>query len=246
MLDQYPLYKILFIDIETVPGVPDISDLSEYEQQLWEEKRGKLRPEDTDPDEFYFDNAAILAEFGKIICISMGYFTEQGGSRVFRVKSLYGDDEKRLLKDFAALLKKIEATFGNQLTLCGHNIREFDIPYICRRMLINQLVEEFPPFFLRMQGGKPWEVSGMLLDTLDAWKFGDYKNYISLKLLTHVLGVPSPKEDISGKDVGRVYYHEHGLERIKNYCQNDIAAVAALVLKMKGEPDLRKEEVLET
>lgn len=243
MLENIPLHKILFIDIETVPGAADLSDLEEYEQELWQEKRGKLRAPETEADEYYFNNAGILAEFGKIICISMGYFTEHGGSRTFRVKSVYGDNETELLKEFAFLLKRIESGFGGQMILCGHNIKEFDIPYICRRMLINKLVEEFPPFFLKLQGAKPWEMQGLLLDTLDTWRFGDYKNYISLKLLVHVLGVPSPKEDINGADVGRVYYQEHGLERIKNYCQNDIQAVAAVVLKLKALPDLKKEEV---
>jgi hypothetical protein len=246
MLEHVIVNKTLFLDIETVPVAADISDLSEYEQQLWHEKRGRTKPENMDEDEFFFSNAGILAEFGKIICISMGYFVESGGERTFRVKSVYGDDEAKLLREFAVILKRIEGTFGNQMMICGHNIKEFDVPYICRRMLINQLVDEFPSFFSRIQMAKPWEVTGMMLDTLDTWRFGDYKNYISLKLLTHVLGIPSPKGDISGADVGRVYYHEGDLERIRKYCQHDVAAVAAVVLKLKGVPDFKPGEVLES
>lgn len=244
MLEHFSLYKTLFIDIETVSGVADISELSEYEQKLWEEKRGKNRPEGVDADEFYFQNAGILAEFGKIVCISMGYFSEQAGERIFRVKSIYGDNEVNLLKEFVILLKKIEVSFGSQMMLCGHNIKEFDIPYICRRLLINQMVEEFPPFFKKIQRAKPWELSAVLLDTLDIWRFGDYKNYISLKLLTHVLGVPSSKDDIDGSEVGRVYYHEYGLDRIKRYCEKDVIAVAGIILKMKAMPDIREEELI--
>jgi DNA polymerase elongation subunit (family B) len=246
MLEHVIINKTLFLDIETVPCAADISDLSEYEQQLWKEKRGRHKPDDIDEDEFFFNNAGILAEFGKIICISMGYFVESGGERSFRVKSVYGDDEVKLLKEFLSILKRIEQNFGDKLMICGHNIKEFDIPYICRRMLIQGMVDEFPALFSRMQSAKPWELSGVLLDTLDVWRFGDYKNYISMKLLAHVLGVPSPKGDISGADVGRVYYHEGDLERIKKYCQHDVVAVASIVLKLKGLPDMKPGEVMES
>ncbi len=244
MLEHIPLSKTLFIDIETVPGVSDLSDLSEYEQLLWEGKRGKLRPEDMDADEYYFNNAGILAEFGKIICISMGYFTGQGQDRVFRIKSIVNDDELVLLSDFVQLLKKFEQNFGNQLMICGHNVKEFDIPYICRRLLVHQMIDDFPAFFQKMQMAKPWELSAMVLDTLDVWRFGDYKNYISLKLLTHVLGLPSSKDDIDGSEVGRVYYHEYGLDRIRKYCEKDVIAVASVVLRLKGMPDLKISDVI--
>ena len=244
MLGQISLTKVLFIDIETVSGAPDLSDLSQYEQKLWEEKRGKLRPKDIDEDEFYFNNAGILAEFGKIVCISMGYFVKQDNQLMFRIKSVVNDDEEQLLKDFVSLLEKFEKNFGNQLMICGHNVKEFDIPYICRRLLIHGMLEEFPDFFEKMQSAKPWELSSMVLDTLDVWRFGDYKNYISLKLLTHVLGLPSPKDDIDGSEVGRVYYHEHGLERIRIYCEKDVLAVGKIVSKLKGYPDIPDENIV--
>ncbi|MCO5231080.1 MAG: ribonuclease H-like domain-containing protein [Chitinophagales bacterium] len=244
MLEHIPISKVLFIDIETVSGVSDLSDLPEYDQALWMGKRGKLKPEDMDDDEYYFNNAGIFAEFGKIICISMGYFSITNQERIFRVKSIYGDDEKSLLKQFINVFKKIEQSFGNQMVVCGHNVKEFDIPYISRRLLVNNLIDEFPSFLQKIQFSKPWEVSAMVLDTLDVWRFGDYKNYISLKLLTHVLGVPTPKDDIDGSEVGRVYYHEYGLDRIKRYCEKDVVAVARIVCKVKGMKDLEDSEVL--
>ena len=244
MLNQIALSKVLFIDIETVSGASELSDLSEYEQLLWQEKRGKFKPEEMEMDEFYFNNAGIYAEFGKIICISMGYFTEQSQERIFRVKSIYGENEADLLKEFLQLFKKIEQSFGSQLMICGHNVKEFDIAYICRRLLVHQMMEEFPTFFNKIQLAKPWELSSMVLDTLDVWRFGDYKNYISLKLLTHVLGIPTPKDDISGSEVGRVYYHEYGLDRIRIYCEKDVVAVARIVLKIKALPDLEDGSIL--
>ncbi|MCO5233931.1 MAG: ribonuclease H-like domain-containing protein [Chitinophagales bacterium] len=244
MLDHIPLSKVLFIDIETVSGVSDLSDLPEYDQELWAGKRGKFKPEDLDEDEYYFNNAGIFAEFGKIICISMGYFSSQQQETIFRVKSIYGDDEKSLLSQFIQVFKKIEQSFGNQMIVCGHNVKEFDIPYICRRLLVHQLIDEFPIFLQKIQFSKPWELSAMVLDTLDVWRFGDYKNYISLKLLTHVLGIPTPKDDIDGSEVARVYYHEYGLERIRKYCEKDVVAVARIVSKIKGMKDLQDSEVM--
>lgn len=244
MLDHVPLSKTLFIDIETVPGASDLSDLSEHEQGLWYGKRGKLKPEEVEADEYYFNNAGIWAEFGKIICISLGYFIGQDQDRVFRIKSIVNDDEAVLLKEFVSVLKKFEQSFGNKLMMSGHNVKEFDIPYICRRLLVHQMIDEFPSFLQKIQLAKPWELSAMILDTLDVWRFGDYKNYISLKLLTHVLGLPSSKDDIDGSEVGRVYYHEYGLDRIRRYCEKDVIAVAGIVLRLKGLPDLKPSDIV--
>ncbi|MEN9448336.1 MAG: hypothetical protein RJA25_1626 [Bacteroidota bacterium] len=229
MLDQAKLDDILFIDIETVPEVSAYEKLDAYIQLLWEEKKGKHRQEGETVADFYFQNAGILAEFGKIICISVGQIKQSGMFQEFDLKSFYGDDEVKILTAFSSFLQQ-ELRRNRNINLCGHNIREFDVPYICRRLLINSL--PLPQYFESLQAKKPWEAG--LLDSMDFWKFGDYKSYISLKLLTHCLNIPSPKDDISGKDVGKVYWQEHGLERIRTYCQKDVLTVAQIVLKLKG------------
>jgi len=229
MLEQSKTADILFIDIETVPLVADYHQLHSYEQELWEEKKGKYKLAEEDTATYFFHNAGILAEFGKIICISVGRIVQTGVFQEFELYSFYGDDEVTILTDFTSYLQQ-QFQKNRSLNLAGHNIREFDVPYICRRMLIQGL--KLPQYFESLQTKKPWE-SG-LLDSMDFWKFGDYKNYISLKLLAHCLGIPSPKDDISGKDVGKVYWQEHGLERIKTYCQKDVLTVAQIFLKLKG------------
>lgn len=229
MLEQVKIEDVLFVDIETVPAVADYTQLDGYVQELWEEKKGKHRADTEDPADYYFQNAGILAEFGKIICISVGRITQTGIFQEFELHSFYGDNEVKILTEFASFLQQ-ELRKNRNLSLCGHNIREFDVPYICRRLLIHNL--KLPQYFENLQSKKPWEAG--LLDSMDFWKFGDYKNYISLKLLAHCLGIPSPKDDISGKDVGKVYWQEQGLERIKTYCQKDVLTVAQIVLKLKG------------
>lgn len=229
MLENVRIDDILFLDIETTPKVSHFSKLDAYEQELWEEKRGKHRTEEDTVEDFYFNNAGIFAEFGKIICISVGYTTATGMFQEFELKSFYGDDEAKLLTEFNTFLHQ-QLKKKKSLSLCGHNIREFDVPYMCRRLLINNL--KLPDYFENLQTKKPWEAG--LLDSMDFWKFGDYKNYISLKLLAFCLGIPSPKDDISGKDVGKVYWQDNGLDRIKTYCQKDVLTVAQIVLKLKG------------
>lgn len=229
MLDNIKPFDILFLDIETVPKAKNYADLDAYEQELWQEKKGKNRTDEETIEDYYFNNAAIFAEFGKIICISAGWITQDGIFQNFELKSFFGDDESKLLKDFSFFLRQ-QLAMNKNLILCGHNLREFDVPYICRRLLMNNL--KLPDYFETLQAKKPWETG--LLDSMDFWKFGDYKNYISLKLLAFCLGIPSPKDDISGKDVGRVYWNENGLERIKTYCQKDVLTVAQIVLKLKG------------
>lgn len=229
MLENVKMDDLLFIDIETVPRCSAINMVEIYERELWEEKKGRFRNEEESVEDYYFNNAAIFAEFGKIVCISVGNVFQDGMFTGFEMKSFAGDDEKKLLADFAAFLSKGAAQNRN-LTLCGHNVREFDVPYICRRMLMNNM--KLPSHFETLQAKKPWEAG--LLDSMDLWKFGDFKNYISLKLLAFCLGIPSPKDDISGKDVGKVYWHEQGLDRIKTYCQKDVLTVAQIILKLKG------------
>lgn len=234
MLDNIKLENILFLDIETVPEQTDFSQLDDEMQALYEAKTAYQRKENQTAEEFY-ERAGIWAEFGKIVCISVGFFTYKDGNRQFRTTSFWGDEDK-LLQDFANLLN----THFNQPyhMLCGHNAKEFDYPYIARRMLINEVKI---PDKLNLAGKKPWEVPH--LDTMEMWKFGDYKHYTSLKLLTKILGIPSPKDDIDGSEVAKVYYQEKNIDRIIAYCEKDVVAVAQVLLKFKGEIILEQNEL---
>ena len=235
MIDKIPLEDILFLDIETVPESDDFSKLDEVTQFLWEEKTRYQRKDDYTPEAFY-EKAGIWAEFGKIICISVGYFNINRSPKKFRVTSFYGK-EKQILLDFKNLL---QSHFNQpKHRLCGHNSKEFDIPFIARRMIINNIQL---PDKLNLFGKKPWEIPH--LDTMDLWKFGDFKHFTSLKLLTHVLGIPTPKDDISGDKVRQVYYEENDLDRIVTYCEKDTIAVAQLLLKLQNKPLLETDEIL--
>ena len=235
MISKLNLENILFLDIETVPEVQHFSDLDEAKQELWELKSKYQRKDEFTAEEFY-ERAGIWAEFGKIICISVGYFTGQDNSRKFRTTSFYGGEIK-ILKDFKNLL--ISHFSQAKHLLCAHNGKEFDFPYIARRMIIHSIEL---PYKLNLFGKKPWEVPH--LDTLELWKFGDYKTYTSLKLLTNVLGIPSPKDDIDGSDVYRVYYEENGIDRIIVYCEKDTIAVAQIFLRLRGDDILNDDEIL--
>ena len=226
MLSKIHLENILFLDIETVPEVQNFSELNKEKQDLWEAKSQYQRGDDHTAEEFY-ERAGIWAEFGKIICISVGYFKFQGDIRTFRVTSFHGDEIK-ILKDFKNLL--ITHFSQAKHLLCAHNGKEFDFPYIARRMIIHNIEL---PYKLNLFGKKPWEVPH--LDTLELWKFGDYKNYTSLKLLTNVLGIPSPKDDIDGSQVFNVYYEEKDIDRIITYCEKDTIAVAQILLRLRGD-----------
>jgi DNA polymerase elongation subunit (family B) len=228
MLEKIPLDKVLFLDIETVPQTYRFPDLDENTRHLFESKTRFMQNEEKSYEQLYNDRAGIYAEFGKIVCISVGFVRDTSTGRTIRMKSFYHDDEETLLKQFKSLLEDHYNTPYH--ILCGHNAKEFDFPYICRRMLINGI--KLPPI-LDIAGKKPWEVSH--LDTLELWKFGDYKAFTSLALLCHVFNIPTPKDDISGADVARVYYEENDLERIKVYCEKDVVALIQLFLKMKGD-----------
>jgi len=206
-------------------------------KELWATKHSFLKAETETAEDGYLKRAGVYAEFAKIICISIGYFRteKETNKETFRVKSFSGDDEKTLLLEFSTLINK---NFDSgRFHFCGHNIREFDIPFLCRRLLINQL--EFPDL-LDISGKRPWEMFDV--DTLQLWKFGDYKHYTSLKLLSEVLGIPTSKSDIEGKDVCRVYRQDKGLDQIIDYCQKDVVAVARLLLRFKGRTELINEE----
>jgi uncharacterized protein YprB with RNaseH-like and TPR domain len=235
MITKLNLENILFLDIETVPEVQDFKDLDSDKKDLWEQKSKYQRKDEFTAEEFY-PSAGIWAEFGKIICISVGYFTFKGDLRNFRTTSFYGE-EKNLLKNFKNLL--ISHFSQAKHLLCAHNGKEFDFPYIARRMIINGISL---PYKLNLFGKKPWEVPH--LDTLELWKFGDYKNYTSLKLLTKVLGIPSPKDDIDGSDVYRVFYEENDISKIIDYCEKDTIAVAQIILRLRGDELLDDNEII--
>jgi uncharacterized protein YprB with RNaseH-like and TPR domain len=235
MIQKLHLENILFLDIETVPETQHFSDLDTTTQELWEAKSRYQRKDEFTAEEFY-DRAGIWAEFGKIVCISVGYFSIQNDLRTFRVTSFYGD-EVQLLKDFKNLL--ITHFSQAKHLLCAHNGKEFDFPYIARRMIIHNIEL---PYKLNLFGKKPWEVPH--LDTLELWKFGDYKHFTSLKLMTHVLGIPSPKDDIDGSEVYSVYYKTQDIDRIINYCEKDTIAVAQILLRLRGDELLHDNEII--
>lgn len=231
MLEQLDLQNILVLDIETVPQYSSFEQVPETLQNLWAAKTQYQRKDET-PEDFY-ERAGIWAEFGKIICISVGIFTP-GQPVGLRLKSFADHDEKALLKQFCTLLNKQSKT----MLLCAHNGKEFDFPYLCRRMLINGLPI---PLQLDMSGKKPWEVNH--LDTMDLWKFGDYKSYTSLSLLTEIFNIPTPKDDIDGSMVGHVYWQENQLDRIATYCQKDVIATAQLLRRFRGEELITDENM---
>ena len=232
MLENIDLQQVLVLDIETAPQYPSFNELPVDYQQLWDQKTRFQRRDGETAAEFY-SRGGILAEFGKIICISVGIFTKKKELSL-RVKSFYGDEEKVVIQAFIDLLNKQ----SDSLILCAHNGKEFDFPYLCRRILINGLKI---PSQLNIQGKKPWEI--MHLDTMDLWKFGDYKNYTSLKLLAAVFNIPSPKDDIDGSMVHKVYWEENDLERIRIYCEKDVITTAQILLKFKSLPALSTDKI---
>ena len=238
MLDFIDITNILFFDIETAPATPQYSDLDETWQELWHIKAAQIlkKPKEDITDEDaaqVYERAGIYAEFGRIVCISVGIFVrnKETGDLTVRLKSFASTDEAALLKDFSELMVKHYNNADRQF-MCGHNIKEFDVPYICRRMMIHQM--PFPKMF-DITGKKPWETKH-LLDTMDLWKFGDGKNYTSLKLLAATFGFPSPKDDIDGSQVGRIFHEEGDVERIAVYCEKDVVAVMQLMLRYKRMP----------
>jgi DNA polymerase elongation subunit (family B) len=233
MLREINIENVLFLDIETAPAYSTYGELPELFRKLWDRKADQLKREDDENPESLFPRAGIYAEFGKIICVSAGFFK----GKEFRIKSFYGDDEYLLLKQFCKLLET-HYNFEKKF-LCAHNGKEFDFPFLARRILIHGLPL---PNILDAAGKKPWEVQ--FLDTMELWKFGDYKHYTSLELLSAVFGIPTPKDDISGADIHKVYWQEHDLERIRKYCQKDVLTVARLFLKYQQQPGIEEEQVI--
>ncbi|MGZ4035528.1 MAG: 3'-5' exonuclease [Bacteroidia bacterium] len=230
MLENIKLRNVLFLDVETVPIAYKYKDLDPKIKPLWD---AKFRSQQTETPESHYKKAGVFAEFSKIICISVGFFNDE----TFRIKSFSGDDEKQILEDFSVLLNK---HFNRkEHMLCAHNGKEFDFPFLCRRMLINGLKL---PKILNISGKKPWEINH--LDTMELWKFGDYKNYTSLNLLAIIFNIPTPKDDIDGSDVARVYWEEKNMTRIITYCQKDVLTVAQLLLRFMGEPLIENKNVV--
>jgi len=238
MLDSINLKHLLFIDIETVPQYQNFELLPEKILKHWEKKSSFFHEKDQPPAEMY-QRAGIYAEFGKIICISMGAITGEKENMGFKLKSFFGDDEQDLLNRFAGTIKNLEKE--KPIILCAHNGKEFDYPYISRRMLINGV--KLPQTF-NIAGKKPWEIHH--LDTLELWKFGDYKHYTSLDLLTTIFNIPSPKTEIDGSMVAGVYYEQKDLPKIVKYCENDVLAVAQLIMRFMNLPLIDEKKVLRT
>jgi len=235
MLQKINLEDILFLDIETIPEHENFDELDDEKKELWEQKSQYQRKDEISAEEFY-ERAGIWAEFGRIICISVGYFNLKGDKREFRVTTFHGEEAK-LLAEFKNLLN---SHFSHpKKLLCGHNAKEFDFPYIARRMLIHGIEL---PYKLNLFGKKPWEIPH--LDTMELWKFGDYKHFTSLKLMANVLGIPSPKQDIDGSMVREVYYKEKDLDRIITYCELDVVTTAQVFLRLRNEQQLDDIEVM--
>lgn len=229
--------NLLLIDIETVPQCKDYQQLNEKMQHLWDRKSFALDKENTDTAATFAERAGIYAEFGKIVCIGLGYFTKTATGYTLNVTSLSGDDEKNILVRFVEMCNRFFRHADKQF--CGHNIREFDIPYICRRCFINQV--PLPDVLKDLQRKKPWE--NPMLDTLQFWKFGEYKNFTSVDLLATILDIPSPKEDIDGSDVGRVYWQDGDLDRIVHYCLRDVVTVGQIFMRLNSLPLLGPDDI---
>ncbi|MEC5157338.1 3'-5' exonuclease [Chryseobacterium sp. MP_3.2] len=229
MIQHVPIEKVLFLDIETVPEFGNWTDVDDTSQKLWDKKTKMQRKDDFSAEEFYKERGGIMAEFGKIICISVGILEK---NEKLKIKSFYGDDEKILLREFGDIFNRPKL---RDVILCAHNGKEFDFPWIARRFLINGMQ---PPLPFQMFGKKPWEIPH--LDTLELWKFGDYKSFVSLELLAHVFGIPTPKDDIDGSMVASIYYIEKDLFRIVTYCEKDVLTLANVFRRMRQEDLLEK------
>lgn len=234
MLENINPGDIMFLDIETVPVLSSFDNLDPALQALWEKKSVNFRKDDQTAADVY-QRAGIYAEFGKIICISVGILKDKNPYG-FRLKSFYGDDEKSILTEFSAMISKFSK--NREALLCAHNGKEFDYPYIARRMIINGLVI---PGILNNAGKKPWEIK--LLDTMELWKFGDYKSYTSLDLLSSILGFPSSKDDIDGSMVADIFWLEHDLRRIVTYCEKDVLAVARILLRFMNDASISTDNI---
>ncbi len=236
MLESLNFKQLLFLDIETVPQYLNYESVPETTRKFWDKKSEFIRDKEQTSADIY-QRAGIYAEFGKVVCISAGVFSNHSEGMGFKLKSFCNEEEKNVLQEFAEMLENFEKK--TNVVLCAHNGKEFDFPYLSRRFLINGLSL---PRVLDNSGKKPWEITH--IDTLELWKFGDYKNFTSLDLLTHIFGIPSPKEEIDGSMVADVFYKEKDLDKIKRYCENDVLAVAQLILKLMNKPMIHPDNVV--
>ena len=233
---KFSLENLLVLDIETIRSYRLYEDMPERLQAQWDRKSSFLKSnEETTPKELFEDKAGIYAEFGKIVAISVGFFTYTGPELTLRVKGIYGKDETAILSEFNDLLQKFNS---KNLILCGHNGKEFDFPYLSRRMLVNNIKL---PDVLDTSGKKPWEVNH--LDTMEMWKFGDRKNFTSLELLATLFDIPTSKDGIDGSQVSTVYYEEEDVERISKYCNKDVVVTAQLLLKLNQQQLIKEENI---
>ena len=239
MLKNLDYSKVLFLDIETVPNAFNFNDLDERSKALWDKKTKYIQEKEDENAEGVYSKAGIYAEFGRVICISVGYILQKDGEEQIRLKSFSSDDEAKLLQDFSDLLS---SHYNNdQFMLCAHNGKEFDIPFLARRFLINGMTL---PHLLNVAGKKPWEIKQ--IDTMELWKFGDFKHYTSLDLLTHIFKIPTPKDDIDGSQVAKVYYEDNDLDRIIKYCEKDVVATIQLLRKYRGQTLIDQEFIKST
>ncbi len=229
MIQHIPIERILFIDIETVPGSGSWEELPESERMLWDKKTRFQRKDEISAQDFYSEKAGIMAEFGKIICITIGMLEKND---TLKIKSFAGHDEKKILQEFGEIFNSQRL---RDVILCAHNGKEFDFPWIARRFLINGMM---PPVPFQMFGKKPWEIPH--IDTMELWKFGDYKSFVSLELLAHLFKVPTPKDDIDGSMVSSIYYIEKDLQRIVDYCEKDVLTLANIFRRMRQEDLLKR------
>lgn len=239
MLNITDLSKIIFIDCETVPVVYKYSELDSRGKELWDKKTRFIQEREEKTAEEVYDRAGIYSEFAKVACISIGLIVQKGGEQQIRLKSFANKDEKTLLQEFINILNSKFAS--QEYMMCAHNGKEFDYPFLARRILINGLKL---PNILNIAGKKPWEVKH--LDTMELWKFGDYKHYTSLELLTYVFNIPTPKDDIDGSKVAEVFYKEKDLDRIIIYCEKDVIATIQLFLRYQGLPLIHEEFIIST
>ena len=234
MLKNVNYSKILFFDIETVPQTFDYNELDERGQGLWDKKTRFIQERENLTAEEVYDKAGIYAEFGRVVCISLGFVLQKEGETQIRIKSIANEDEIALLQEFLDLLNSYYDS--PDFLFCAHNGKEFDIPFLCRRILINNLKI---PYMLNVSGKKPWEIKH--LDTMELWKFGDFKNYTSLDLLTYIFKIPTPKDDMDGSQVAKVFYQDKDLDRIIHYCEKDVVATIQLFRKYQGDSLIEEE-----
>jgi len=229
MIQKIAIENILFLDIETVPQTDTWNNLDSTTQYLWDKKTKSQRKEEIVASDFYEQRAGIMAEFGMIVCISVGMIDNNTGK--LKIKTFSGD-ERNLLIAFCELFNSPRL---NNIILCAHNGKEFDFPYIARRLLINGIQ---PPVPFQMFGKKPWEIPH--IDTMELWKFGDWKSYVSLELLAHIFGIPTPKDDIDGSMVADIYYKDGDIDRIIHYCEKDVLTLANVFRRMRQEDLLKR------